>query len=304
MKKLISLATILIILLSLLSIPKGYGEKADKHIFEFQTGGEIVDIDIIKLGKGNIKNASFNVSSMPYTENGTNYPYSPGIDIGNDGNFEWKYEGLGYGAFGYQYIFADGKIKDSFSKDVVKYIKIPKEANIKSANFSLKGYGGQTIKNNSFSGFGKNDNFGWSVAGKGDVNKDGFGDIVIGAPNNDAKGVDAGRVYIYYGGYDENVDVILTGSSDYDNFGNSVAIVGDLNKDGYDDVLVGAPQFGKYKGTGYAELFFGGSPMNYIPDIRFDIGNISHPELYAFGFSVSSAGDVNNDSYPDIIIGA
>lgn len=85
--------------------------------------------------------------------------------------------------------------------------------------------------------------FGKAVCIPGDLNGDGYDDFVIGAANDD---YDAhGRAYIYFGGpnVDDKWDVLLEGEEVFDNFGFSLSKVGDINKDGYDDVLIGAPMF-------------------------------------------------------------
>ena len=86
------------------------------------------------------------------------------------------------------------------------------------------------------------DNFGNSVSDAGDVNGDGFSDAIVGAWATDAGGTDAGRAYIYFGGSSMNniADIILTGAASGDNFGNSVSAAGDVNGDGYYDVIVSA----------------------------------------------------------------
>jgi hypothetical protein len=88
------------------------------------------------------------------------------------------------------------------------------------------------------------DGFGFSIGGGGDVNGDGFADVVVGAYRNDAGGIDAGRAYVYLGGagaFDTTPDAILTGVAQGDWFGHSVAIAGDVNGDGFADVVIGAP---------------------------------------------------------------
>ncbi|MBK6875350.1 MAG: FG-GAP repeat protein [Ignavibacteria bacterium] len=88
------------------------------------------------------------------------------------------------------------------------------------------------------------DKFGISVSHAGDVNSDGFGDVIIGANWNDSGGANPGRAYIYFGGIvpDTVADVIMTGEAADDNFGFSVSSAGDVNDDGFNDVIVGAPQ--------------------------------------------------------------
>jgi len=91
------------------------------------------------------------------------------------------------------------------------------------------------------------DHFGISVALAGDVNGDGFDDVIVGAPGNDAGGSMAGRAYVFSGKTSE-MDLIrtFTGVAG-ENLGTKVAGAGDVNNDGYDDLIVSAvnlPQFG------------------------------------------------------------
>ncbi|MBK6877803.1 MAG: FG-GAP repeat protein [Ignavibacteria bacterium] len=95
--------------------------------------------------------------------------------------------------------------------------------------------------------------YGYSVSSAGDVNGDGFDDLIIGAPYNAAAGVDAGRAYIYFGGINVNglADVVLSGETAGSYFGISVSSAGDGNGDGYSDVIVGAYGFGSDVGRAY-----------------------------------------------------
>ncbi|MBL0108083.1 MAG: FG-GAP repeat protein [Ignavibacteria bacterium] len=163
--------------------------------------------------------------------------------------------------------------------------------------------GGDAMQERFFTGFAAGDLFGTSISSAGDVNGDGYSDLIIGASLNDAAGASAGRAYIYYGGTIINsvVDVVLTGLAAGDQFGLSVSTAGDVNGDGYSDVIVGAN--GNDAGgsnAGRAYIFFGGSSMNNVADIILTGAAVSDN----FGTSVSSAGDVNGDGYSDVIVGA
>ena len=79
--------------------------------------------------------------------------------------------------------------------------------------------------------------FGQSVAAAGDVDNDGFDDLIIGAHRSDAGGVDAGRAYVFSGQTGDTL-YVFTGEAEADNFGNSVASAGDVNNDGFDDLIV------------------------------------------------------------------
>ncbi|MFZ1322958.1 MAG: FG-GAP-like repeat-containing protein [Ignavibacteria bacterium] len=144
------------------------------------------------------------------------------------------------------------------------------------------------------------DIFGTSVSNAGDVNGDGYSDVIVGAPSNDAGGSDAGRAYIYLGGVmmDNVPDVIMTGDSANNNFGYFVSDAGDVNGDGYSDVILGA--FGNRDYTGKAYVFLGGPIMNNTADVIMSGEAIGDN----FGWSVSSADDVNGDGFSDVIVGA
>jgi hypothetical protein len=155
----------------------------------------------------------------------------------------------------------------------------------------------------SATGEATGDQFGKSVSNAGDVNGDGYDDVIVGAYYNDAGGASAGRAYIYYGGtsMDDVVDVTMTGQAAGDFFGWSVSTAGDVNNDGYDDVIVGAvynDAAGNEAGRAY--IYYGGASMDNTTDVTLTAEGIWHH----FGWSVSTAGDVNNDGYSDVIVGA
>lgn len=147
--------------------------------------------------------------------------------------------------------------------------------------------------------------FGYSVHGAGDLNGDGYADIVIGSHGYENAWKNAGRVYVYYGGPhgpSQNPDWTLTGTQTDQVTGNSVFTAGDVNGDGFDDLIVGAnatshPE--RYEGVVLG--FYGSS--NGLP------GHISwsfepdEPGMF-FGHSVATAGDLNHDGFDDIVISA
>ncbi|MBL0272634.1 MAG: FG-GAP repeat protein [Chitinophagaceae bacterium] len=143
------------------------------------------------------------------------------------------------------------------------------------------------------------DQFGWSVASAGDVNRDGYSDMIVGA-----RGVSTstGAAYIFLGsstGLSTSPATILNGLSINDFFGYSVASSGDVNGDGYSDVIVGSP--GVSTSTGAAYIFLGSSTgLSSSPaTILNGLGTNN-----SFGSSVACTGDVNGDSYSDVIVGA
>ncbi len=164
--------------------------------------------------------------------------------------------------------------------------------------------------------------FGWSVASAGDVNGDGFDDVIVGAPGAIGFATDPetdllsrrGRAYIFLGsptGVSTDFAWVTEGDGNAEtNYGRSVASAGDVNGDGFDDVIVGAPDFlsptagGNFGGAlaGKAYLFLGGPGG---PDTTPDWTSIGDDQsLAGFGSTVASAGDVNGDGFDDVIIGA
>jgi FG-GAP repeat len=167
-------------------------------------------------------------------------------------------------------------------------------------------YGGDAMDTDAdvtIYGEAQNDHFGWSVDCAGDVNNDGYDDLVVGArwygqyPDSGR-----GKAYIYYGGdpMDIGADIELTGNNSNDWVGYDVAGAGDINRDGFADVLVGAPYFEGGAAVGRVYLLYGGSAMDNVPDLIFD-GSTGGDQ---FGWSVDGGKDINGDGYDDVVVGA
>ena len=147
----------------------------------------------------------------------------------------------------------------------------------------------------TFDGDSAGDFFGISVSGAGDVNGDGYADVIVGAYGDDNNGPWSGSAKVFSGA-DGSVLYTFDGDSQKDKFGSSVSGAGDVNGDGFDDLIVGAP-YDKKLDRGSAWVFSGGD------------GSI----LYTFygdspedrlGSSVSGAGDMNGDGFGDLLVGA
>ena len=146
---------------------------------------------------------------------------------------------------------------------------------------------------------------GYSLATAGDVNGDGFSDVIVGAYLYDGVQVDAGRVFVYHGsanGLGATPAWTADGDQTGDGFGYSVATAGDVNGDGYADVIIGACNCdnGRF-GDGRAFVYLGSpSGLGHTPAWTAQSGQTNA----RFGASVATAGDVNGDGYSDIIVGA
>jgi hypothetical protein len=187
---------------------------------------------------------------------------------------------------------------------------------------SLDGTNGFT-----FRGLNNDDYSGWSVSDAGDVNGDGFDDVIVGSPDYTFQGVvgDSGRSYVIFGKANW-ADTPLIGPADLDGtngfrltapepngrIGYSVSSAGDINGDGFADLIIGAPgQYQPYEAgdkDGQAFVVFGRANWENVDLFSLDGSDgfqLRGPSDYGLaGFSVSSAGDVNGDGLDDLIIGA
>lgn len=151
----------------------------------------------------------------------------------------------------------------------------------------------------------RGDDFGWSVASAGDINGDGYSDIVVGALQEaSSHWMLGGFASVFLGsatGVAAAPQRVLERPMRIDNFGHSVSIAGDVNGDGYADLVVGAPFIvGSYSDRGIVSVYLGGEAGAPAAPHRV----LEGPRTDDFGWSVTGAGDVNGDGYADLVVGA
>jgi len=147
--------------------------------------------------------------------------------------------------------------------------------------------------------------FSVSVASAGDVNADGYDDVVVGAYSYTHGQLNEGRAYLYFGspqGLEKLPAWIAESNQEFASFGHSVSSAGDVNGDGYDDVLVGAYGYSAPESEEGRAYLYLGSPTGLTGDAAW-IADSDQAYAY-FGVSVASAGDVNADGYDDALVGA
>jgi hypothetical protein len=162
---------------------------------------------------------------------------------------------------------------------------------------------------------------GWWVSSAGDVNGDGFDDLIVGARSDDPNGSSSGASFVVFGKTDGSAvelsaieagtgGFVINGVAEYDASGFSVSSAGDVNGDGFDDLIVGArydDPNGSYSGASF--VVFGKTDGSAVELSAIEAGfggfvinGVSSDDRS--GFSVSSAGDVNGDGFDDLIVGA
>ena len=173
------------------------------------------------------------------------------------------------------------------------------------------------------SGKAADDRMGRSVSAAGDVNGDGYGDLIVGGQGSDAGGANSGAAWVVFGkasGFAADLGLAslngtngfqLTGLAAGDVLGRSVSGAGDVNGDGVDDIIVGTPvanAAGPASGVAYV-VFGATSPFS----ASFNLASLDGTNGFriegedgfdALGLSVAGAGDINGDGYDDLIVGA
>jgi FG-GAP repeat len=231
---------------------------------------------------------------------------SPAIPVG--ARYYWRVKacaGNACSAFSSPYWLNVGRSNHDFNGDGFADVWVAADQFDRSATLTNTGraflyLGGTSVSTtpvHTFDGEGAGDQlaeFG-ALAYVGDLNADGFADVAIGSLRNDAAGMSAGRAYLFLGNASASVasPIVLTGAAAGDQFGSDLAGAGDVNGDGFDDLMIGAPR-SDLGGTdaGLAQIYFGGTSFNTTADLRI------------VGVGTGGLGDVNGDGFADVWVGA
>jgi hypothetical protein len=233
----------------------------------------------------------------------------PDVD-GLPANAAWSaYGGQADAHFGFSVSSAGDVNGDGFADLLVG---APDNDNGENGEGCFRGYsGGGYMPSSTLEDWSMQSNFanaflGDSISSAGDVNGDGYDDVIVGAFYYGAGGSQTGRVYLYYGGangLDTSAPVTVDGTQAGENFGSAVSKAGDVNGDGYGDILVGSWHYdsGSQPDVGRVYLYYGsGTGLNTSPSWMVE-GTVANAAL---GVSLGSAGDVNGDGYSDVLLGA
>lgn len=286
--------------LSTVAFPEARAETICPPIFtlEGENAGDRLGSSVSQAGDLNNDGFSDFIVGAPYSlsKRGRVYIYS-----GATGDLLYTYYGEASGDLFGSLVSSAGDVNGDDCDDVI--IGATQVSVGPGRAYVYSGCTGQLLL--TIVGEAHGDRFG-KVANAGDVNSDGYADVVVGAEENDAGGMNAGRVYVFLGGAGPYPSIIAAADADYiftgdaldARFGHPVAGVGDVNHDGYDDIIVGEhgdDAGGTNAGAAYViSVLAGDTLFTFVGEAPGDM----------FGIWAAGAGDMNGDGYEDLIVGA
>ena len=194
---------------------------------------------------------------------------------------------------------------DGFSDIIIgAYLYDQSEVNTGSAYLYFGTDAGTTLSGYvTFAGYQKESWYGWAVAGAGDVNGDGYSDIMVGARYHDSSKPNEGAAFVYFGNAEKIfpfTDAVILGEQQDAWLGSALASAGDVNGDGYSDLVIGAyPYDNGQTDEGTALIYHGGGVAGHDASRTVLSDSVG---LRQFGSVVADAGDINADGYDDVII--
>ncbi len=242
------------------------------------------------------------IASDPITANGAD------LTMPADGSFTYQPPSDLWGDDSFKYKIYDGK--DGFASTIVKVSLSPTAIPLAAIAEGKRGF--------AIDGATADDYSGRAVHHIGDLNKDGFGDLLVASPS---AADNTGRAYVVFGRSagdpvllakleDLNAGFEITGEAAGDIAGTSVSGAGDVNGDGIPDILIGAPKAGTNGiASGAAYVVFGkaDSAPVFLELVALGEGGfqiVGEASQHFAGHSVQRAGDVNGDGLADVILGA
>ncbi|MEE2887234.1 MAG: Calx-beta domain-containing protein [Planctomycetota bacterium] len=259
--------------------------KTGKSLFQF-TGAAGERLGSSVCGLGDLDGDG--VADFAMAASGTEF-FIARVMSGKTGLQLYEFKGISKGVWTNMRVGSAGDVDKDGTLDVV--LGLPQSAPAFGEVRIFSGKDGTLVRTLSDGKGGAS--FGSAIAGGGDINRDGFADLLVGAPGEAASVGGEGVVYLLSGQTGGELARLLGASQDAA-FGTSVALVGDLDNDATPDFMVGAP--GAQATAGETQVFSGRTITTLF---TFRGGSLQS----GHGASVASAGDVNQDGSPDLLIG-